>query len=169
MIFYTNFENLSKIAVKERIDLVKHTISQVNAGKAIMKKDNLTKVVMCNPWFGFGLGNFIRISPYTQDVFLYKPIPGIKQHVYSHAHNDYAEGFFELGRIGIVLILLLIGDFFYRFIKSRKTILLYLYFSCVLAHMISALGVFTIHTATSGMMLVLFLGLFEGELNEQRE
>lgn len=29
--------------------------------------------------------------------------------------------------------------------------------------MISALGVFTIHTATSGILLVLFLGLFWGE------
>jgi len=161
LIFFSKFENLSYVAVKERIDLVKNTIRDVNDGEIVLDFVKYKKSIKCNPMLGYGLGNFKRFSPMSQYEFLYQSRQNT--HVYAHAHNDYAEAYFDLGIIGWLLILLIIIDLFYKFIIFDKSKELIIYFSCIVAQMVSALGVFTIHTAVSGMLLIISLGLFYGE------
>jgi len=179
VIFFSQYESLNSVVVGERLTLWKHTIGDVLDGDIDMvmpkviqgKTFKVREIQKCNPLFGYGLGNFQRYSPYSQGAYIKSTHPDKRyhgdHHIYLHAHNDYIETFFDLGIFGFISLLAIIGNLFYRFCRAIKTKELLIYFSCVLAHMITALGIFTVHTAASGMMLILFLGLLEGELREQ--
>lgn len=169
VVFFWKFDRLSNEAVTERLDLVKLTISQIHKGKAELRYKNVTRYVTCNPWTGFGLNTFMRVSPYSQFDILWLYKLGFRSkslRVYSHAHNDYAEAWFEFGHIGFSLVLIIILNLFYRFFRAKKTKELTTIFCCLLAHMGCAMGVFSVHTAHSGMLLVVFMGLFEGYIKE---
>jgi len=163
-VFYIKFENVSRYALNERIVLWKHTIQDTLDGELVLTNGDLQKIVRKNSWFGYGLGNFKRLSPYSQKEYLNKLDPEREQtHVYGHAHNDYLEVFFELGKIGFVALLLIICHFFLSFWATKKTKILKISFLCILSQMICALAVFTVHTAVSAMLLVIFLGVYWGE------
>lgn len=168
VLFFMFFEQTSLTAYKERFNLYKHTIQSVEGGYVVLKKKHndvtMVKEITCNKWFGYGLSSFSTISPYTQHVFLNKKGVHAEQHVYSHAHNDLLEIFFELGRIGFGLVLLLILKTVWDFLKARKTKILIISFSCLVAQIVSAQGIFTVHTAVGGMFLVLFYGIFCSEI-----
>ncbi len=166
-------DKISSIAFNERFNLVKNTISQVNNGRAVMRQsnvdifgkvhyNNMIKVATCNPWLGFGIGNFQRISPHTQRHF----IKYSQKHTYAHAHNDLVEVYFEMGIVGLILVLLIIIDIVYKFIVTRKTKILIISFTCLLSQFIASLGIFTVHTAMSGMLLIVMLGIFYGEVKD---
>ena len=101
--FFSKFEVFSPPEYKSRLALWKNSISQVVEGKAVMKYEkvimgrvaNITQIVTTNPWFGFGLANWIKISPYTQKEYLVTTADPnhSARHVYAHAHNDFVEGF----------------------------------------------------------------------------
>ncbi len=166
-IFFVKFEHISAPAYKQRIDLYKHTIESVESESVVMKRtqngNTFAKEVTCNKWLGYGLGKFTQISVWTQERFLHKG----QSHVYSHAHNDLLEIWYELGRVGLLLALFMIGKLFRDFIYARKTKILVICFSCILAQLVSSLGIFTVQTAISGMLLVIFFGLFTGEIRRQ--
>lgn len=170
MIFFTRFEDFNSITVKERVLLYKHTAQAITKGNIRitvqdMNGTKIQKVVTCSPWFGFGLGNFMRISPLSQ--LEYNNRLKQHQHVYRHAHNDLLEVFFEMGWTGLISILLVIANFIIRFLRARKTEILVLSFAGVMAHLVTSMGIFTVHTAVSGMMLILYLGIVFGELRDQ--
>jgi len=174
MVFFTKFERLNSGVIRERSHLTANTIADVEKGWVIMRGDGkrqdgyIVKKVTCNRWFGYGIGNFIRISPWTQSGYISNMTTTNKHlhHRYSHAHNDIIEVFFEFGRTGFFIIMLLILDFLYGFIRSRKTKILNVTFCCVLAHLICAQGIFTVHTAVSAMILIVMFGLYLGEYKE---
>lgn len=164
-IFYIKFENVSRTAFNERIELVKLSVKQVKEGKLIMKRNNVEKIVTAHPLFGYGLGNFKRYSPLTQHVFL---TPGNSHH-YGRAHNDYIEVLFEMGYLGFISIIACMINFFIKFFKANKTKLLWISFSGLFAFSISACGIFTLHTAMAGIIFVILLGVFEGEVRDGTE
>lgn len=165
-------DKISSIAFDERLNLVSNTIKQVETGKAIMQESYVQegtiyytkkiRKVTCSPWLGFGIGNFQRISPHTQRHF----IRFSQKHTYSHAHNDLVEIYFDIGRLGLIAVLLIIIDLVHKFIVTRKTKILTISFTCILAHFICSLGIFTVHTAMSGMLLIIMLGVFYGEVRD---
>jgi O-antigen ligase len=140
--------------------LWKLSVSQVNAGKALMVNDKTkeTMVKKCNPWFGFGFGQFMKISPYTQKAIIKHGV-----HRYEHAHNDYIEVLFDLGRVGVVLLIALFVDMVLLFKKAKKTPLLVASAAAILAYAVCALAIYTVHTATGGVFLAIYLGLFLAE------
>ncbi len=181
-VFFIKHENVRPIAIQERFDLWSNTVKQVVDGRAYLELENngdvcvilwrkedtrvhrkcpVTQVVPAHPLIGYGLGSFIKLSKYTQNGF----IASGQMHRYAHAHNDFIEAMFETGLIGALLILLYFIDFFLRFISVYKTKEAWISFYCVLAHVICALGIFTVHTAVSGMLIIMFLGICEGEIN----
>ena len=131
----------------------------------------LVKDVKCNRWFGFGLGSFMSLSPLTQDTFLIKnPQYPEMHHKYAHAHNDYVETWFELGRLGLIALLIIIMDIFIKFfmaIKTRKNTIIVVCFAGIVAHMVCALGVFTVQTAVTAIPLIVMLGIFYGEVRDE--
>ena len=146
-----------------------------------MTKENVIEIQRTSPWLGFRLANFSRLSPYSQKEYLYEKceydgtsitnadVCEYNKHVYMHAHNDYLEVLFELGRIGFISLLLIILHFIYCYIISKKTKILRISFYSILAQMICSLAVFTVHTAIGGMLLIINLGVFFGEWRDINE
>lgn len=174
-LFFYKFENISRLAYSERIMLYKHTVQSVENEKVIMRFVEGKKVgqhyekeafreVRCNKWFGYGLGNFRRVSPLTQYTFLING--GQPSHTYGHAHNDLLELYYETGRIGLGLGILLVLHFLYTFIRAKKTEILIVSGCCVLAQLVTSMGIFTVHTAIGGWLLVIFYGVYMGELKD---
>jgi len=170
----SGFNRISDIVKTERFNLWRSSIDQVLSGRAIIKQADLSRLngkekieyisikeINCNPLFGFGLGNFIRISPHTQEYVTFA-------HRYEHAHNDYVEALFELGITGFLFLMVMIGKFLRDFFYAQRTKLLTSVFLAIVVQMVCAMGVYTIQTAISGMLMILFLGLFYGELRDQR-
>jgi O-antigen ligase len=175
-LFFYKFENISNLAYSERMMLYKHTVQSVENEKVVMRyvsgkkkgdkfEKEAFKVMTCNKWLGYGLGNFKIISPRTQHTFVLNG--GQPSHTYGHAHNDLLEAYYELGRVGFGIGLLLIIHFIYSFVRARKTEVLTISFCCVLAQVIASMGIFTVHTAIGGTLLTIFYGIYLGELNEQ--
>ena len=176
LIYFTKFEHNFYAPMQERIKLIKHSIHEVFTGIALAKYDNgRLQPIQTRKFEGFGLGNFIAISPHTQWRFmdvhpLYKGDSGNNpQHRYEHMHNDYMEIFYEMGVVGFIFTIGLVLSFFWEFIKSKKSLILVISFCCILAQMVTALGIYTIYTAISGMLLIIFYGIFSAEIREQIE
>ena len=167
IVFINKFENINKAVIDERYNLAKHSVNAVLKENLFIIKDGQASIVKCNKWVGYGLGNFIRISPHGQSVFLVKQHDpnSSPRHRYEHVHNDIIEVFFELGIVGVLSVLLVFIELVYKFIKARKTPFLIMITACLVAHVVTSMGIYTVHTAVSGMMLVVFLGLFYREVN----
>ena len=69
------------------------------------------------------------------------------------------EAFFELGILGFLIVLSILWDVIIKFIRTRKTKILLISFTALMAHSLSALGIFTVQNAVSGMVLVISLGI----------
>ncbi len=147
--------------ISERIGLWKLSIEQLIQGKAIQDFGNKKNIVTCNPFFGFGLGNFFTISPYTQLSFL----PKNTGHVYEHAHNDPLEAAYEFGYIGFILVLLCISSVVAVFISSVKSLGVISTFSCLVAQSVASCFIYIFHAPLSLFMFCLTLGLFYAEVN----
>lgn len=173
-IFFGKFENINDRIIGERVRLWEHTISQVIDGEAHVERYGERLTITTNLLNGYGLGNFIRISPYTQEpVIMTEEVKahvrlhgdGAKpQHVYGHAHNDLVEIFFELGLIGLVIWLLWAYDLYIRVTSLKLNKYILIPACCLTAHFVTGLGVFSVHTAVSGMLVVLMYGVLEGGL-----
>lgn len=170
--FYTrNVDHMEYGLFAERIGLWHHIIKSVNSGEIKLNKDGQHLLVTTNKWKGYGLGNFMRVSPYAQkedflnDIYYWQVKKWGKgaqpEHVFEHAHNDYLETLFDLGYAGFISMFLAIGWGVWKFIKAKKSEMLVLSTACLIGQMVPALGVYTVQTAISGMLLILFLGIFE--------
>jgi O-antigen ligase len=172
-LYITKYDMVSMTEFNMRKDLCKLTFSQVAKGHADLKiwnkntKEYEYKTVRCNPLFGYGLSTFINISPYTQYVFMGKHADEPNGHRYEHAHNDWVEIVFEGGYIALLFIVLWVIDLGnkLRLYKNKQMII---YASCIVAHFVTACGIYTVHTAVSGMMLIVMLGLFYGEVRDEK-
>lgn len=111
---------------------------------------------------GYGLGNFLNIFPYIegQGKFNYS------NEKFTHAHNDYIEVFSDLGLLGLLSILILLFNFVYRFIKSKKNKELVCLFCSIIAYLLNASGNFLTHLAYSGAFLIILVGLYEATRRE---
>ena len=116
---------------------------------------------------GFGFGNFIRIFPYVPQNLVGDNFNYVDEK-FTHAHNDFVEAFFELGYLGLICMTGLIGTFLWkvRRIHDRETAL---YFSCVCAWLLNATGNFLSQLACSGMLLILYYGMFRGSMRRENE
>lgn len=159
ILFFAKFEHLSTPAVCERLSVYSHSIVGVVSGRIQLFIDGKVYTAKCNPLFGYGFGNFKKLSPHNQTGYI------DAAHRYYEAHNDYIQIFFEFGYLGLAITCMFLWDLVYGFIQAKKTKMLVITFSCITAQLVSALGIFTIYTATSGMLLLIMYGLYKGEIN----
>ena len=172
-IFLLTVDRPSLTNAKERWRVWYNSIKSVETGRIEMTQKryngiSTTRYVTCNRWTGFGFGNFMRISPYSQSAYLIEN-DGTRwfDHVYEHAHNDYVEIYFDTGRVGFALLSILLWNFLCLYSKAKeKTLKLKSYFCAIVTHLIAALGIYTVHTVVSGMMLAVLYGLYIGELRD---
>ena len=171
-IFVFEIDKISLADFGTRFAAWNYAVKSTIAGRALIQYPNGRQFLLsCNPIFGYGLGNFNSIFPYIpQQVGIYLGKVGYNfnyiDEKFTHAHNDYIEIFFEMGYAGLVIMFGLIGGFFYNFYKSKKSKELVLYFSCILAYLLNSMGNFLSNIAVSGMLLVVFYGLYEATRKE---
>ena len=79
---------------------------------------------------------------------------------------NVVELFFEFGYIGVVLLIGFLGSLLFAFLKAVKTKEFVLYSSCVLAYLLNSIGNFCSQIAVSGLLFILFLGMFYGTRRE---
>lgn len=161
---FFSIEKLRTIDFSMRFRVWKYTIEHTHKGSIDIEYKGRLLTVKCNPFLGYGLGNFLTIFPRVpqtpQQSFNYAT------EKFTHAHNDLAEVFFEFGYAGILIWLGIIFFFIRSFIKAKnKTKELCCYFFCIVAYLLNSLGNFISHIAVSGMLLSVFYGLYRGELN----
>lgn len=150
-------------AFKERFDIWKLSASQVINGQ--LEIFGTKQKIKCNPLTGFGLGNFLVLSPNSQ----MKVLPPSTGHVYEHAHNDLVESFFEFGYIGLGLVLLMIFTVIRDFLKSYKTNKIIILFTSLVIMFFCSFGVYVAHAPVSYFMFMLILGLFYAEVNHENK
>ena len=119
--------------------------------------------ISTNPLWGYGFGNFLVYFPFIPQQQNFNYI----NEKFTHAHNDLIETpVFELGVIGLISLLLLFINFFREFIVHKKNKELIMIFTCILAYLLNALGNFLSQIAVSGMLLMIFYGMFKGIIKE---
>ena len=163
IIFFSKAEKLNKADFQTRFGVWNYAIKSVVNKNINIEMGNRKLQVKCNPLFGYGFGNFLTIFPFVPQGSNQFNCVNEK---FTHAHNDYIEGFFELGYIGIASIFILIGNIVYKFIRFVNDKELTLYFTCILAYLLNATGNFISQIAISGMLIILFYGMFEGRWRE---
>lgn len=162
ILFSLFFKQFDHFAPEERLMLYKETHKAVVDKELVVPINNQIQILHCNPWLGYGLGNFTRFSPLSQKAY-------IKNfYVYEHAHNDYLEAFFEMGWLGLIAIFAIILDIVIKFIRTKRSKLLIVTFTALVIFGVNALGIYTVQTAVSGMILMILLGLFYGEVERQK-
>jgi hypothetical protein len=168
-VFFTHFDKFSRGVYEERFKVYRHSVKETVQGKIVMAVPNQGRWHIVegktNPWRGWGYGNFQKLSPHSQTIYLNKDrgTLGPLQHRYLHAHNDYIEFFFEFGYFGLIFMISALGYSIRRFVLAEKTTLLMVVTACCVAQAVAAMGVYTVHTAPSGMLIILFYGLFIGQ------
>lgn len=148
----------------ERLRLWNLTSSQAISAKVI--NDDNKHIISSNPIFGFGIGNFFVFSPFSQKNVVGKLV----SHRYEHAHNDFIEGWFEFGYIGIMLMIWCFISIILDFIQALhlshpNNNNLIISFCALFCMFISSLGVYVFHAPVSLFMFCLILGLFYREVN----
>ena len=162
-LFFLKFETISKPALEERFLLYKNTIRSSVIGEIPLYFGDKTITAKWNPLIGAGYGSFKQLSPNSQSGYLPEADRN-KAHRYKHAHNDYLEIFFEFGWLGLCAVVIFILILIKSFRNAKKSETLMIVSSCLVAQMVMSLGIFTIHTATSGMLFIIMLGLYFGEI-----
>lgn len=162
LLFVIFFKQFDHFAPDERLMLYKETYKAVVQKELVIPVNNQIQILHCNPWFGYGLGNFTRFSPLSQKAYIRN------FYAYEHAHNDYLEAFFEMGWLGLFAILAIIIDIIVKFIRTKRSKLLIVTFTALVIFGVNALGIYTVQTAVSGMILMILLGVFYGEVERQK-
>ena len=168
-LYFSFSDNIDKMLFKERFSLWGFLINSVNDGNILLNYNGQHVLIETHWAKGYGFGNFMRVAPLAQkEGFMdkiYEHVGFTAQHVYEHAHNDYIELFFETGYPGAISLMILILYSVYKFIRAKKTKILIIATSCIVAQMVTAMGIYTVQTAISGMLLIIFLGIFEKGVN----
>jgi len=149
--------------LRGRTDPAKDVIRILNTGNITIQRDNVSKIISCNPILGFGVGTFPQIFPwYVPESRFYNQ----RMDKYAHLHNDFIEFYFEFGWLGGFWLLFLLVKIAKDFWSMRKNKEALVYISSITAYIVCALGTFPTHTAVAGMLLIVIYGMFEGVRRE---
>ena len=159
VLFFLKIDKLQKADFITRGSVYASSLISVVKGQLIIEQSE-PMMIVTKPYLGFGLGNFLRLFPYTPGYGKFN----YTNEKFTHAHNDLIEMTFELGILGLITFLIFLGNLIYRIVKSDKTKELYLYLACLIAYFINAQGHFVSQVAITASLMILFYGLLEGEL-----
>lgn len=159
--FFGKLEYIRGVDFQMRFEVWKSAVSCTVKGELPILVNNQFGTAKCNPILGYGFGNFLKIFPYVPGYSRFN----FDREKFAHAHNDYVETFFELGYMGLIGIILLLGGFANDFIKATKSRELAMAGCCIIAYLLCSLGNFNSQIAVSGLLVMLCYGMFRGCLN----
>lgn len=161
-VFFFKVEKLGKADFVTRFSVWKHAIQSTIGGKIIINQNGQKTEISTKPAFGFGWANFLRIFPYVPET----PTFNYPDEKFTHAHNDFIEYFFELGYTGLAVMIAVILNLFYMFIKVIRSKEGILVSACLIAFMLNSTGNFCTQIATSGVLLMVYYGMLVGIYKE---
>lgn len=166
-VFFMKFETVKIADFGTRLAVWNHAKKVMAEGKIYPVKNGIKYELKTNPWWGYGLGNWKRIFPYLPEQVSWRGFHfNYRDEKFTHAHNDYIETYFDLGRIGLISLFLLISRFLFGFCVAIKDKELVLLFSCLVSYLLCATGNFISYIPISGMLLILCYGMYRGALKE---
>lgn len=154
-----------KVDFVTRGNVWKYAITSIAKGKMNVNFYGRDATAIAVPYLGFGFSNwsaFFPAVPQKNRNF------NFATEKFAHAHNDFVEGFFEMGVPFVVIVLLFYFSLFIRFLKYRTDEAL-VYFSAFVIYSVNAMGNFLSYLAVSGMLLIFILGMIEGIFSERRK
>jgi hypothetical protein len=160
-IFFWKFETNPINAISGRLQPDKAAIQAIYTGHIGIVKEKVSRTIKANPYFGYGIGNFIRIFPYVPQNGFNGP-----RDKYVHLHNDYIEWVFEMGYLGLIVLVWLIIDFL---VKAKRLFAIKEargYLAAIFSYLVCACGLFVSHVAVGSLWLMLFYGMFLSKYRE---
>lgn len=120
------------------------------------------KVLYKKPLTGLGLGNWEHLIGGNPDI-----VKKLVNQNWKEAHNEYWQGFFEIGLIGLILFLLTLWSTFIRFLKNitPETITLA---SSVVIICLASMFYFPLRIGPLALYSVLIYGMFENKIGEEK-
>lgn len=161
-IFFLKIDKPKLCDFKTRLSVWDYAIQSVIGGRIEINKNSKDLIYKINPICGYGFSRFLTIFPFVRQ----KNNFNYADEKFTHAHNDYIELFFELGWIGGILLILLIVNFIYSFIKIKKSREIIALFCGLLSYLICASGNFLMQMAIPGIFLIVFYGLYKGAIRQ---
>ena len=163
IIFFGFVEKITGADFQMRFSVWKHAVQSVTTGKISVVINERPLQAITNPVFGYGMGNFPKLFPHVPQSYVENKFNYMDEK-FTHAHNDYVETFFELGYLGLMSLLLLLGGWICDFFKknSKEAIMCG---CCVSSYLLCATGNFVSQIAVLGFLLSLFYGMFKGVSN----
>ena len=164
LLFYFKYaDKLTSADFKTRGGVWKYAIQSTLKGNINIEHFGNNITIKTNSLYGYGLGKFLLYFPFVPQKSNHFNFATEK---FNHAHNDYIEIFFELGIIGIISLIALLTNFFKNFISAKKSKELIMLFSCLVVYLLNSSGNFLSQIAVSGMLLMIYYGMFKGAMRE---
>lgn len=85
---------------------------------------------------------------------------------WDNPHNEYVQLFFEYGFAGLIILIGLLREMYYRFKFSSKSKELVILTSCLLVFFVSGIGHFPMHLARIACLFPILLGAFYAKTEE---
>jgi len=164
-VFFLKVDKLKSADFQTRFRVWEHSIKTTLEGKIRIEIDDRKLQIETNPWVGFGFGNFLRLFPYVPAKIVDNKF-NYRNEKFTHAHNDFIEAFFELGYLGLICMIGLVGNFIRKFWRIKYDNEAVLYFSCISVYLLNSLGNFCSQLAVSGLLIAVFYGLYKGVMRE---
>jgi len=164
-LFFSKVDKLKSTDFQTRFRVWEHSVKTTLEGKIRIVMRDKGLQIETSPWVGFGFGNYSRLFPYVPEEIAEHKF-NYRNEKFTHAHNDFIEGFFELGWPGLICMLGLLGNFIRKFWRIKYDNEAVLYFSCVSAYLLNSFGNFCSQLAVSGLLIAIFYGLYKGVMRE---
>ena len=165
ILFFLKVDKLKPADFITRFNVWRYAIKSTIKGEIDIERDGRSYIITTNPIFGYGFGRFLTIFPFVPQK---DRVFNFINEKFTHAHNDPVEYYFELGYMGLISMILLVGYFVYQFVIANKSKEVVLYFTSIISYLLNASGNFISQITVSGMFLVLFYGMFKGVLRETK-
>lgn len=103
-----------------------------------------------SPIIGYGPGMFKHFYPTVQDK-AHKKMHGF----YRQAHNDYVQLVYEYGAVGVLCVILMLGDFFRQAWRKKNITSVAALSSILMVFLVNALGSFPFHLVPHGVIALI--------------
>ena len=136
------------------------TIDESLRARCHFWKDTISIAQKGNVWTGWGVGNFKQIVPRAKTSYWTEAEGKLYE-----AHNEYLQVFFETGIVGLVLVVLFIGDilrrFFSCYLDKRRVAPLMASFMSIL---VISFFAFPFHMASTAFISLSIIFIFDIEM-----
>lgn len=120
----------------------------------------LDRTLHSNPLIGNGIGSFAKWAPHTAQATTQEPL------IWLWAHNEYLQAFYEIGIIGILIIVMIIRKLVLDFIRHKDNYHVQILFLPVLSILIISFLHFPFHLARFVIPCLFCVAIFKARVTD---